>query len=105
MVVRHRKDLGARRQERVEYRRAGYIIPAPDAPWIECFILDVSDSGICLEVGALSVPKVFGVSFTSCGTVVRVCRLAWRKGELIGARYVTAKQLRQASANETSDLA
>jgi hypothetical protein len=101
MVVRHRKDLGARRHERIEYRRPGYIIPAPDAPWIECFILDVSESGICLEVGALAIPKVFGISFTSGGAVIRVCHLAWRRGELIGARYVTAKQLRQTSTDKT----
>lgn len=99
--MRHRKDLGARRHERVEYRRAGYIIPAPEAPWIECFIIDVSESGLCLDVGALAVPDFFGVSFTSCGAVTRVCRLAWRRGELIGARYLTAKQLRQTSIEET----
>jgi hypothetical protein len=64
-------------------------------------ILDVSQSGICLEVGALVVPQIFGVSFTACGTVTRVCRLAWRRGELIGARYVTAKQLRKTSIEET----
>jgi hypothetical protein len=90
--VRHRKDLGSRRHARVGYRRQGFIIPAPDAPWLECFIPDVSDSGICIEVG---VPKVFGVSFNRDGTVVRVCFIAWRRGELIGARYITAKQLRQ----------
>jgi hypothetical protein len=37
-------NLGARRHERIEYRRPGFIIPAPDAPWLECFILDISDS-------------------------------------------------------------
>jgi hypothetical protein len=99
--VRHRKDLGARKHERIEYRRAGFIIPAPDAPWLECFILDVSESGICLEVGALVVPGVFAVSFTACGTVKRLCRLAWRRGELVGACYVTVKQTRQPGKEET----
>lgn len=98
--MRHRKDLGARKHPRIEYHRPGYIIPAPDAPWIECFVLDVSESGLCLDVGALAVPELFGVSFTSCGAVTRVCRLAWRRGELIGARYVTAKELRQERAGE-----
>ena len=101
-MARHRKDLGARKDERVEYRRAGFIIPAPDAPWLECFIVDVSDSGLCLDVGALAVPQLFGVSFTACGAVTRVCRLAWRRGELLGARYVTAKELRQECAAEKS---
>lgn len=99
--MRHRKHLGARKHERIEYRRAGFIIPAPKGPWLECFILDVSQSGICLEVGALAVPAIFAVSFTACGTVKRLCRLAWRRGELVGARYVTVKQLRQSGKEET----
>jgi hypothetical protein len=27
--------------------------------------------------------------------VLRVCSLVWRRGEMIGARFVTAKELRQ----------
>jgi hypothetical protein len=27
--------------------------------------------------------------------VVRICLRAWRRGELVGARFVTAKQLRR----------
>ena len=101
-MVRHRKDLGARKHERIEYRRPGFIIPTPDAPWIECFIVDISETGVCLDVGALAVPKVFGVAFTSCGAVVRVCFLAWRRGELVGARFLTAKQLRRGQQPYTS---
>src|SRR5436309_14889421 len=93
-MARHRKDLGERKHQRVEVRRPGFVIPAPDAPWIECFIVDISESGVCLDVGALAVPKMFGLSFTSCGTVVRVCVRAWRRGELLGARFISAKQLR-----------
>ena len=95
MIVRHRKDLGARKHERVEYRRPGFIIPAPDAPWIECHVIDISENGACLEVGDLAVPKLFGLSLTSGGEVLRVCTLIWRSGELIGARFVSAKELRQ----------
>ena len=79
--MRHSKDLGDRRHERIEYRRPGFIIPSPDTPWLECFILDVSASGICIEVGALAIPKVFGVAFNAHGTVIRVCYVAWRRGE------------------------
>jgi hypothetical protein len=71
------------------------LIPAPDAPWIECTIIDVSDSGACLDVGALAVPQLFGLAFTTGGEVLRVCQLTWRRGESIGARFVTAKELRQ----------
>lgn len=94
-MVRHRKDLGARKGLRIELQTQGFLIPAPDAPWIECTIVDVSDGGVCLEVGALAVPKLFGLAFTSGGEVLRVCLLVWRRGELIGARYVSARELRQ----------
>ena len=94
-MARHRKDLGARKRVRVDLYKPGFLIPAPEAPWIACLIVDVSDSGVCLEVGALAVPELFGLAFTAGGEVLRVCSLAWRRGELVGARFVTAKELRQ----------
>jgi hypothetical protein len=94
-MARHRKDLGARKQVRVDFYKPGFLIPAPEAPWIECLIVDVSDEGACLDVGALSVPDLFGLAFTAGGEVLRVCSLVWRRGELVGARFVTAKELRQ----------
>src|ERR1700709_1532700 len=101
-MARHRKDLGERKHERIEVRGPGCVIPRPDAPWIECFIVDISESGVCLDVGALAVPKMFGLAFTSCGTVVRVCVRAWRRGELLGARFVSAKQLRDGEQSRTA---
>jgi hypothetical protein len=94
-MARHRKNLGARKHVRVDFYKPGFLIPAPDAPWIQCLIVDVSETGVCLEVGALAVPELFGLAFTAGGEVLRVCSLAWRRGELIGARFVTAKELRE----------
>jgi hypothetical protein len=94
-MARHRKDLGARRHVRVDLYKPGFLIPAPDAPWIECTIVDVSEQGVCIEVGSLPVPELFGLSFTSGGEVLRVCGLIWRRGERIGARFISAKELRQ----------
>ena len=94
-MARHRKELGARKHVRVDLNTQGFLIPAPDAPWIGCTIADVSDSGACLEVGALAVPKLFGLAFTSGGEVLRVCTLIWRRGELVCVRFVSAKELRQ----------
>jgi hypothetical protein len=91
-MTRHRGNLGARKSVRIELQTQGFLIPAPDAPWIECTIVDV---GVCLAVGDLAVPKLFGLAFTAGGEVLRVCLLVWRRGELIGARYVTAKDLRR----------
>jgi hypothetical protein len=94
-MARRRSDLGARKSVRIDLQTQGFLIPAPDAPWIECTIVDVGDGGVCLEVGGLAVPKLFGLAFTAGGEVLRVCMLVWRRGEMIGARYVTAKELRQ----------
>jgi hypothetical protein len=94
-MARQRKELGTRKGVRVGLNKPGFLIPTPDAPWIECLIIDVSDRGTCLEVGALAVPRVFGLAFTGGGEVVRVCSLIWRRGERIGARFVTARELRQ----------
>jgi len=80
-MAKDRKDPGARKHFRIDLHKPGFLIPAPD-------------EGVCLDVGALSVPKVFGLAFTSGGEVLRVCSLTWRKGELVGARFVTAKELR-----------
>ena len=102
-MARNRKDLGARKGIRVDLYTPGFLIPAPEAPWIECVIVDVSDTGVSLEVGALAVPKVFGLAFTSGGEVLRVCSLVWRQGERIGARFVTAKELREGRALAEGD--
>jgi hypothetical protein len=94
-MARQRKESGTRRHVRVDLQTQGFLIPAPDAPWIECMIMEVSDEGVCLDVGALAVPKLFGLAFTAGGEVLRVCSLVWRQGGSIGARFVTAKELRQ----------
>ena len=39
--------------------------------------------------------RLFGLAFTASGEVLRVCALIWRRGERIGARFVSAKELRQ----------
>ena len=92
-MSRHRKTR-AGHKVRVDLQRPGFLIPAPDAPWIECVIVEVSDEGVCLEVGSLAVPKIFGLAFTASGEVFRACWLSWRNGERLGARFVSAKELR-----------
>src|SRR2546425_4076921 len=86
-MARDRKDLGARKFVRIDLRKRGFLIPAPDAPWIECYILDISENGACLDVGDLAVPKMFGLSLTAGGEVRRGCLFFWRRGG-IGRRRV-----------------
>ena len=98
-MARHRKDLGERQHVRVNLHKPGFVIPAPDAPWIECTIIDVSEKGVCLDVGSLPVPKLFGLAFTATGEVLRVCALVWRNGEMIGAEFLSARELRAGAAS------
>ena len=97
-MARARKDLGARKYVRIDLHKPGFLIPAPEAPWIECYVLDISENGACIDVGDLRVPRLFGLSLTSGGEVMRVCTLVWRRGELIGARFVSANELRQGAS-------
>src|SRR5262245_30054942 len=94
-MARDRKDLGARKFVRVGLHKPGFLIPAPDAPWIECHVLDISENGACLDVGDIAVPKTFGIALTAAGGVKRVCTLIWRKGGLVGVRFLSARELRQ----------
>jgi len=102
-MARHRKDLGARKHVRVNLDKPGFVIPAPDAPWIECTIVDVSEQGVCLDVGSLPIPDLFGLAFTATGEVLRVCSLVWRRGELIGAEFVSARELRSGAASSNKE--
>jgi hypothetical protein len=97
-MTRDRKDLGARKFVRVDLRKRAFLIPAPDAAWIECYVLDISENGACLDVGDLAVPKVFGLSLTAGGEVRRVCTLIWRRGEMVGVRFISARELRKGAA-------
>ncbi len=102
-MARQRSELGTRKSVRIDLYTVGFVIPAPDAPWIECTIVDVSENGVCLDVGDLAVPKLFGLAFTASGEVLRVCSLIWRRGERIGARFVSAKELRGGLAPAAAD--
>jgi hypothetical protein len=98
-MAKHRKPRN-QKKVRVDLQQTGFLIPAPDAPWIECTIFEISDEGVGLEVGTLAVPKIFGLAFTASGEVLRICWLTWRNGERIGARFVSADELRQGLESE-----
>jgi hypothetical protein len=91
-------ELGERKHNRIEFQKAAFIVLEPGGPWIECAIMDISDGGACLEIGNLPVPKIFVLVMTPDGRVRRACLAVWRRGELLGARFVTAEQLRSGIA-------
>lgn len=88
-------DLGKRREARVAYSRPGYVLREPKDVSFECLVLDISAHGIRLDIGQLDLPKIFGVYLTPGGSVGRVCERVWRNGSQVGARFLTAKELRE----------
>jgi hypothetical protein len=44
-MARQSGDLGTRKNFRVDLYKQGFLIPTPEAPWIECLIVDVSATG------------------------------------------------------------
>ena len=46
-------ELGDRKFERVNLHRPNFVIFDPSGPWIECYMVDVSEGGACLNVGPL----------------------------------------------------
>ena len=97
VTMRKSKEYGGRKHERVELRRSAFVVLAPNGPWLECTLLDISEDGAGLDVGSLPVPKIFLLILTPDGKVRRTCLTTWRRGPLIGANFVSLKQLRQNS--------
>jgi hypothetical protein len=103
-MAKERKELGKRKHSRVEFYKRGFLIPTPDAPWIECTVLDVGHQGVRLDVGEVPLGDMFGLAFTAGGQVIRVCSLVWRKGEVVGARFLSANELRGGQRPDQSQL-
>jgi hypothetical protein len=103
-MAKEYRDLGKRKHNRVEFYKRGFLIPTPDAPWIECTVLDVGHQGVRLDVGGLPLGDMFGLAFTAGGQVIRVCSLVWRKGELVGARFLSANELRGGQPADQGEL-
>jgi hypothetical protein len=93
-MAKDRKELGKRKYNRVEMYKRGFLIPAPDAPWIECTVIDVGHKGVRLDIGSEPLADMFGIAFTAGGEVIRVCSMVWRQGQLVGARFVSPNELR-----------
>lgn len=89
------KEYGGRKHDRIDFRRPAFVVLEPDGPWLDCRIVDISVGGACIEVGALPVSKIFVLIVTPNGDVRRVCLAIWRRGPILGARFVGLKELRQ----------
>ena len=100
-MARDRKDLGSRKFVRVDLRKPGFLIPAPDAPWISA----------TSSIFPPTVPASTSATWRSedvrpfadlGGEVRRVCSLIWRKGEMVGVRFISARELRKGVTGRAS---
>ena len=61
------------------------ILVAPNAPVIECFLIDYSAGGACLQLQKYAdLPQRFEVLY---GTTRKRCRLVWKRALRIGVAF------------------
>ena len=76
-------------------RRAALIKSSDNPKAIRCVLWDQSDSGARLAAPyANKLPPVF--TLINANETARVCRIVWRKGPLVGVKFVEARRARGA---------
>jgi hypothetical protein len=61
------------------------LIVGPEAPLIDCNIVDYSAGGACLEIcGQIKLPKRFELLF---GGTKKRCRVVWEAGRRLGVSF------------------
>ncbi len=97
-MAKKRDDLGNRRHHRVEIQTPALLYLQPDGRGMSCFVRDISEGGVCLEVGDLAVPQIFILQLSP--GVRRICKIAWRRSDTLGASFVTPRQVRKIAEDE-----
>ena len=55
----------------------------------DCVVIDISDGGVRLNAEGLDVPDEFVLLLSTDGVVREsMCRVAWRYGDEVGAKFV-----------------
>jgi hypothetical protein len=86
-----------RRRRRVRTRRAAWIDVGGDAKPSRCVLWDQSEDGARLAPAhASKLPDIFTLILDK--TTAHRCRVVWRKGPLVGVRYLRSAEDEQASA-------
>ena len=77
----HRRDPRQRTFKAAKVSIEGFAV-------VDCVVQNISPTGACLEVvSQKSVPDEFEL-VTTRDNSVKFCRIAWRKGNNIGVRFV-----------------
>jgi len=67
----------------------------PDGLLHPCEMLSISHGRVSLRVGGLPVPPIFLLALTPKADVRRTCRIIWRQGDVIGAKFLNVRELRR----------
>ncbi len=92
-------DLGQSRPPRFELQTPTILYLEPDGRGMHCVVRDISHGGVSLQVGDLPVPLIFILQLTP--QIRRLCKIAWRRNDVLGASFVTPKQVRKIAEDET----
>lgn len=57
--MRKSKEYGGRKHERVDLRRPAFVALAPNGPWLECTLLDISEGAPASMWGRFLCPRYF----------------------------------------------
>jgi hypothetical protein len=94
MPERHHEK---RRRRRVRTRRAAWIDVGGDAKPLRCVLWDVSEGGARLAPAqANKLPDTFTLILDK--TTAHRCRVVWRKGPLVGVRFLLSAEDEKAAA-------
>jgi PilZ domain len=75
-----------RKVRRARYILAWIIQPGYDDQ--ECQVMDISKDGAKIATTSSQVSDRFELTFTRSDDKRRLCEVAWRRGKLIGVRFV-----------------
>ena len=80
-----------RRSSRRRCYRAAKIQLAGGTSAQDCLVINISDGGVRLKAEGLDVPDEFVLLLSNDGVVQEsTCKVAWRCGDEIGAKFVAA---------------
>jgi hypothetical protein len=90
-LERHIVHTLRRRSSRRYNYRAAKIQLGGDTVAHNCLVINISDGGVRLDVEGLDVPDEFVLLHANDGIVQKsMCKVAWRFGNEIGAKFVAA---------------
>ena len=80
-----------RRSSRRHYYRAAKIQTGGGTLTRDCLVINISDGGVRLNAEGLDVPDEFVLLLSTDGVVREsVCKVVWRCGDEVGAKFVAA---------------